>query len=84
VLIELEAAEATGARYRATVFTPEREHRLRVHMSADGALDVAAEEADVPADALELVKAMARTLVKDALAHTPPVWPRRLLRWRPG
>jgi hypothetical protein len=84
ILLELERSDTGGAEYRGAIYTPtERlDYKVRITLP-EGAVHIA-DPAAGPVDAL---RAMARSLARDALAgHSPeqPIpWPRRFLRWRP-
>jgi hypothetical protein len=84
ILLELERSDPGGAEYRGAIYTPTERFDYKVHIALpDGAVHIA-DPATGPVDAL---RAMARSLARDALAGTPSdpsiPWPRRFLRWRP-
>ena len=87
ILLELEAAEpAGGARYRGAVFTPLTRADFAVHIDAGGLVTadpVGELQAEGPGDrGREILRSIARTVARHALADDPPTWPRRVLRWR--
>jgi hypothetical protein len=83
ILLELDSSDDGGARYRAAIYTPEKrfDYRLTIALP-DGAVSFVEPPQDGAAGFAELVRAMARSLARDAFASTPFSWPRRLLRWR--
>jgi hypothetical protein len=83
ILLELSTTDAALAHYRAAVYTPKTRFDYRLDIAAsDGAVTIV-ESPSAPGEPfLEFVRAMARTLAKDALGTSPLRWPRRLLRWR--
>lgn len=82
ILLELARSDAGGAEYRGAIYTPTERFDYEVRITLpDGAVHIV-ESAAGPVDAL---RAMARSLARDALAGQPsePIsWPRRFLRWR--
>ena len=80
ILLELAASDGDTARYDATVFTPTERFDYDVAIAA--AVAIVARGPDASPAAVELLRAIARATAKDARAVTPPVWPRRVLRWR--
>jgi hypothetical protein len=82
-LLELEAHGDDGARYRGAIFTPSARADYAVAIAATGEVTLApADAVEVPPRAIELLRAIARTVAKAALAEAPPAWPRRVLRWK--
>jgi len=83
ILLELDACDDAGARYRAAVYTKSRrlDYRLTIGLPG-GAVSLAEPPPEEGAPFVEFVHAMARSLARDALAASPLRWPRRLLRWR--
>jgi hypothetical protein len=83
ILLELDGENAGGAEYRAAIYTPTDclGYRLAIALP-DGAVTFKEPPQDAAAAYADLVHAMARSLVRDAFASSPPAWPRRLLRWR--
>ena len=77
-------AAAGAARYLGVIFTPQARYDYTVDIAADAAVALAPIAAEPPADprAVELLRAVARTLGRHALAESPPAWPRRVVRWR--
>ena len=76
-----------GARYAGAIFTPARRFDYTVAIAAGGGVEIApaagATGDEGPgARATELLRAIARTVARHALAEEPPAWPRRVLRWR--
>ena len=83
VLLEFDSSDAGGARYRGAIFTPITRYDYRLAIALpDGAVSFVEPPSGDAANYAELVRLMARTLARDALASTPFTWPRRLLRWR--
>ena len=89
VLLELtEVVSASdgsslGARYAGELLTPATSHPVAVSFDAAGVPRLDADAAAPPEPrALELMRAIARTVGRGAVAQTPPSWPRRVLRWR--
>lgn len=89
ILLELAGSDPGGAEYRAAIYTPTERFEYAVRITLpEGAVHIAAPAAG-PVDAL---RAMARSLARDALAGPSPEqpdqpdqpipWPRRFLRWR--
>ena len=56
-------------------------YRVRVALP-DGAVCIEGVDGGPAAGPVDGLRAMARSLGRDALAREPVVWPRRLLRWR--
>jgi hypothetical protein len=83
ILLELATADAARAHYRAAVYTPATCFDYRLDIAAsDGAVTIV-EAPTAPGEPfLDLVRAMARTMARDALGNSPLRWPRRFLRWR--
>ncbi len=83
ILLELDAFDEAEARYRVAIYTPaERfDYRLAIGLPG-GTVTLSETPAAAAAPLSELVRAMARSLARDALATEPLRWPRRLLRWR--
>jgi hypothetical protein len=85
VLLERQGeASADSARYQGTIFTPEARFDFAIVIAADGAVAMTAAPGPASADAraVELLRSIARTIGRHALAERPPAWPRRVLRWR--
>jgi hypothetical protein len=79
ILLELEKSDADGAEYRAAIYTPTERFDYAVRITLpDGAVHIA----EPAAGSVDALRAMARSLARDALAEQPVVWPRRFLRWR--
>jgi hypothetical protein len=85
-LLELESVDPSGgARYRGAIFTPSERIDYAVSVAASGDLTLApvAEVPEgLPPRALDLLRNIARSVGKAALAESPPAWPRRVLRWK--
>jgi len=84
VLLErVDPPTAGAARYLGAIFTPSARFDFTIDI-ADGAVALAPIPADPPADprAVELLRAVARTVGRHALSASPPSWPRRVVRWR--
>lgn len=81
VLLELDESDPGGARYRASVYTPSERFDYRVSIALPGGtVEVSGPAADPKR--VDLVRSLARSLARDALADDPPQWIRRVLRWR--
>ena len=80
LLLEHKSDDASGATYDGAVFTPDARHDYRVTFRLPGGdVELLALGQSIGAD---LLRAQARVLARQAVSSTPPVWPRRLLRWR--
>ena len=94
-MLELEQpGDAAGARYRGAIYTPSL--RADYHVGFDEAGvptlvpsgeppvrgDGTPTEETVNARAVELLRSIARTVGRHAVAATPASWPYRVLRWR--
>ena len=87
ILLELEAVDpAGGARYRGAVLTALTRTDFAVTLDDAGlvsATPMGEEQADGAGDrGREILRSIARTVGKHALAESPAAWPRRVLRWR--
>ena len=84
VVLALAESDERGARYDGALYTPAERFDYRVTIALpDGTVDIAAVREDTPATLpVDVLRAIARTVVKDALSVSPPVWPRRVVRWR--
>jgi hypothetical protein len=95
VRILLERAEVRdgegGARYRGAILAGAARFDYQVRFAADATVEIepiaptgpVAEGAPAPPPrALELLRTIARTVGRHAVAESPPAWPRRVLRWR--
>ena len=98
ILLELDASDAAGARYRAAIFAPVERFEFSVTIALpDGKVTIDRIASDGAATAeppgIDLLRAMARGLARDEIAArsvaatsngagSAPTWPRRLLRWR--
>jgi hypothetical protein len=86
VALTLAETNDTGARYDAAIYTPAARFDYRVTVALpDGKLDIVAAQQSEPGATpaqIDVLRAIARTVVKDGLAASPPVWPRRVVRWR--
>ena len=82
-LLELDAELPTGARYRATIYTPSTEHHATATLDFDGTATLTPSGAP---DALHArLLSISRLVARDAATlrddNFPP-WPARILRWR--
>jgi hypothetical protein len=88
-LLEREAIEPDGgaARYRATIFTPDAEHRYGLALRDDGDAALSGggvADADLETRLVEQARSIARAAARRRADGLPP-WPERVLRWRgPG
>ena len=89
ILLELQATDPEGgASYRGALLTPRARGDFAVTIGPRGEVSVAPTDAPsaaavpLPASVQELLRAIARTVGRHALAAIPPAWPRRVLRWR--
>jgi hypothetical protein len=80
---EAELDGGAGARYRATIYTPDAEFAATATLGDNGSADVAATGA--PAELHARLVTIARLIARDAprlRADGMPAWPQRVLRWR--
>lgn len=83
ILLELDGANDQEARYRAAVYTPTTRFDYQlVILLPQGTVTVLETQKDAGAPFSEFLRALARSLAREALATAPVRWPRRLLRWR--
>ena len=85
VLLSLSRAEpGAGAFYQGAVLTPSARVDFDVRIDASAAVTATPLGDPAPAGerGLDLLRSIARTVGKHALAEDPPKWPRRVLRWR--
>jgi hypothetical protein len=83
-LLELESSAAEGgARYRGAIFTPGERFSYVVEIDAAGEVRIGRGdgEAEPPARAVDLLRAVARSVAKEVM-RGEAVWPRRVLRWK--
>ena len=80
LLLELEHAEGASARYRGSLFLPSERADYSVDIDAVGVTLRAIEghaPAGIPEAAVDLLRAIARTVARHAAQSDPPTWPRR-------
>jgi hypothetical protein len=84
-LLELEGEHGggAGARYRAAIYTPDREFTATATLGDDGSVDLAPTGA--PDELHARLTVIARLVARDAARRRDdgmPPWPQRILRWR--
>lgn len=82
-LLERVAEHAGGARYRATIYTPDAEFAADAVLGDDGGVELGATGA--PEDLHARLATIARLMARDASklrADGLPAWPARVLKWR--
>lgn len=82
-LLERVATSETGARYRATIFTPGEAFAADAALAEDGSVELGATGA--PAELHARLATITRVIARDAAklrADGMPPWPQRVLKWR--
>ena len=85
-LLERLEEDTGGAKYRATIFTPEATHAGTAELLEDGTATVLI--ATAPAELVEVMQMLAKLTARSAAKKREdgfPPWPARVTRWRgPG
>ena len=85
LLLERQREDASGATYRAVIYTPATSYEGLATLGEDGSVALAVE---APADLVEMLTMAARLMARGAAGRREeglPAWPARILRWRgPG
>ncbi|HEY0191003.1 MAG TPA: hypothetical protein VGC42_07750 [Kofleriaceae bacterium] len=82
-LMERLGDSGEGARYRATIFTPDAAFVAELTLGRDGSVELAPTGA--PDELHARLTSMAKLVARDAAklaADGMPAWPARILRWR--
>jgi hypothetical protein len=83
-LLELAGEDGPRATYRAAIYTPDAAYTSAATLAEDGSVELAPTGA--PAELDEMLGTFAKLTARGAAKRREdglPVWPARVLRWRP-